>query len=850
MDTCFHLCPTSAFAIASRWRDRDVGRSDRMLASLLEAALNSDVISPSSAWATAALPFAYSLVDFAGQCIAKEKKPAKQQLILNDLVTNFRQQGITGKEWKVIGRLAEKYNLHHDALNQLELLIGKENEEKASRPNHDSYEGDNTHGTCEELFGNIEILTNAGIQKALVIWKKLEGYRDSMVFWNYVSNQITNAHAVQYLLMIANAEYLSFFDIRDAIRSIPIELKEKVGIKKVWPKVVSIIAERFPDYFLRSGYYRDEILGFLGNDEQSLYAVRTGIFKSLSESNGLETASTFYGFAGTCVQELTEDGAKTLFDFALSRFEIHIDKKDYADGPWRAELHPPMEMTISLTGYIWASLGSPESNERWRAAHVVRRLYRLGCQEEIDALIGWMCDGQVEPFTCEKYPFYNMHARQYLLVALSRCVSESPDILIKHSETFCNIALNDESHILIQSYATTIALVISKANPSIYGSDIINQLQQIGKSPFPIETVDNYREKRDTLWHQQGNLDLSLDFSFGYDFDRYWFEPLGDVFNVPGKQVEELATEVVLKNWQLSFSERYFRDPRQEIWNKRRDRSTGHSHSSYPKTDNYSFYLSYHAMMSVAAKLLKVMPVIHSHDWKDDEWKDWLGRHLLTRDNGLWLADRRDFIPVIRRQWLYEKTDDDWRWQIRPNDFLDVLLFEQQNQTWLNVAASWNDYHSGHDEDIYIASRLVPCWASASLQRAIINHPCDMSGGISLGHFDSQDYEEEPEYPFKSKKWYTQGESYSRVDEFDPFAGALEYPPILPSPEIVSELNLSTDNENRNWYCEVTDGVVLSSKLWSEDKPLNEENDYCSKGNQLQASLKFLKVFLSNLIWI
>src|SRR5690606_30939479 len=110
-----------------------------------------------------------------------------------------------------------------------------------------------------------------------------------------------------------------------------------------------------------------------------------------------------------------------------------------------------------------------------------------------------------------------------------------------------------------------------------------------------------------------GIVDTSLDLSFGHDFDAYWLKPLGDVFKVPEKQIEELAIEVVLKDWQLSFSERFIRDPRQELWKNRRDGSTSFRHSSYPKTDDYRFYLSYHAMMTVAAKLLKTIPVIHSH---------------------------------------------------------------------------------------------------------------------------------------------------------------------------------------------------------------------------------------------
>ena len=220
-------------------------------------------------------------------------------------------------------------------------------------------------------------------------------------------------------------------------------------------------------------------------------------------------------------------------------------------------------------------------------------------------------------------------------------------------------------------------------------------------------------------------------------------------------------------------------------------------------------------------------------------------RHLLTRDDGYWLADRRDFIPVVRRQWLSDKTDNDWRWQIWPQDFLDVLLFEQQGETWLNVAGSWNEYRDGHNESIYISSRLVPSWASASLQRAIVHHQSDASDSKSLAHFDDRDYDDCTDHPFKLTRWYTEGDRHDRVDEFDPYAGALDYPLITLNQETALQLKLTPDSENRYWYDADTDAPVLCSQLWSEDKPERGDNDYCSKGKRLQASLTLLKNLLS-----
>ena len=93
-----------------------------------------------------------------------------------------------------------------------------------------------------------------------------------------------------------------------------------------------------------------------------------------------------------------------------------------------------------------------------------------------------------------------------------------------------------------------------------------------------------------------------------------------------------------------------------ELWNSRRnDRKTWLIIGSYPRVDNYSFYLSYHAMFVVAAKLLQKMPVVKKHDWYEDEWTEWLQHHLLTHKDGRWLADRRDPAPLLQPEWINQR---------------------------------------------------------------------------------------------------------------------------------------------------------------------------------------------------
>jgi phage/plasmid-associated DNA primase len=68
-------------------------------------------------------------------------------------------------------------------------------------------------------------------------------------------------------------------------------------------------------------------------------------------------------------------------------------------------------------------------------------------------------------------------------------------------------------------------------------------------SSFPVKKIESRSEDIISCWHQEGKVNSDLHFYHEYDFYRYWFEPLGRVFGISAKQVEELATMVVVEEW-------------------------------------------------------------------------------------------------------------------------------------------------------------------------------------------------------------------------------------------------------------------------------------------------------------
>ena len=252
-------------------------------------------------------------------------------------------------------------------------------------------------------------------------------------------------------------------------------------------------------------------------------------------------------------------------------------------------------------------------------------------------------------------------------------------------------------------------------------------------------------------------------------------------------------------------------------------------------------------MMTVAANLLKSMPIVHFSEWHEDEWQNWLTPHLLNQDDDHWLSDSRGFIPASRRQWLSEEKDKDWRWQVWPNDFLESLFIERRGETWLNVAGSWDWYKEGYNETISISSRLVPSSVASSLQRTIAFDEGYLLDGYGLSDFDYNDHYEEAEHPLRLRTWYSQGDIRTRVDEFDPYSGSIRYPAIKIQEDLKSLFNLVSNDKNCSWEEADAKKVVLLTPIWSEDKLERDDSGYLSKGNRLQASLSFLKTMLDTL---
>ncbi|MFT6908207.1 MAG: hypothetical protein ACJAS1_004901, partial [Oleiphilaceae bacterium] len=837
--TCFQLSPESAFAIFNRWKERNVGWSDRQMYTLAHSAIDSKFTTPSSLWSLSAFSWEYSRQDFCEKCIAQETSKYKQQLILDQLIRDLRVKGIVGDIWRKVSDIAKEYELKNDELNNIrQLLNSNETRNTASLPSTENSEQDHEiENSWKNVYGQFDLLTANGFRDAYRVYDDQRSPGGPEKFWYGCYHKVTSRRLVSFLKIVSESELLEFYDLRSAFEKIPPEWKAKPSVKKSWDNVVSYIASRFPNRFTEI-YERSYFLGCFILGENTTKAIQEGVIKGLSDSVDIESPRALFSFAHYSSSKLTIEQAKELVDFGLSRFEEFIDE-DYADGNWNTDLEPPQSLPCALSGYIFANLGSPYAEERWRAVHAVIRLYKLNCQTEINILIGHISSALSLAYTPTKYPFYELHAKLYLLIALTRCIDEGSDLLHGSRQFFSDIALRSKQGVLLQYYAKQICLKIEKHQPNSFDKSTMEKISNSCISRLPHLNENQYRHRTDSPWHKANLLNKLPEVWFSYDFDRSWFKPLGRVFGISSDQVKDLAKDVLTNQWAMTFKTAHIPDPRSELWKNRRD---GYdfcdARSGYPKIDDYRFYISYHLMLEVASKLLGAMPIIKEDDEDFSAWHIWLQRHLVLSDSKLLLSELRDPIPITRRDWVECAYEDDWRWQIVDNDFIDLLVKKDNDLFSLNVAGEWSEYKDGRREKISFSSILVPKKLSQSLLVTTMNFDNHMHE-CYLSDFCESRYTRKSNHQFLGKEWLSRDGENSDIESNDPFAGAIYAQPFQLSGDVIKVVEVGCSEDQKNYYLLDDNSICLQRKYWSEDKP-SDPDIYIRTGSLATASLGFL----------
>jgi hypothetical protein len=310
---------------------------------------------------------------------------------------------------------------------------------------------------------------------------------------------------------------------------------------------------------------------------------------------------------------------------------------EVGDGPWTPSFVVPSDETALVAGLIWSRLGHPAAAMRWRAAHAIRRFAALGRFEVIDHLVDLAGTDDAMPFVDAKQPFYVMHARLWLLIALARIAKDDASPMVQHRGYFERTAFStDFPHVIMREFALMALRAIAPLLDSAARDTLAARMAPANRSPWPHAPRADYTEFR-YLPRPDTSPRAENSFSLDYDFNKYQVERLCHVFACPGWQVED-RINVIVRRWDATISGMY-EDARSDGID--RSWSSGYM----PERDQYGGYLGWHALMLVAGDLLATQAVVGEH-WDGDAWIAYLDDYLVSRDDGLWLADLTDLFPL------------------------------------------------------------------------------------------------------------------------------------------------------------------------------------------------------------
>jgi hypothetical protein len=846
---CAKMSPSTAIASLSRWRDRDVGRFKWLLDSLLIEFAFSKLHAPSVTTSLSCFLSQLQLESFVPNLLCSAMPKKDKQIILDDTVKRYRLEGIHVNAWELLHDAALSNDLENAVLNKTTAFyktidkdsFGTGGLEKILNQEQESF----GKFDWSVIFKDVDLAAPDGFSMAVKLFEDKQ-LIDSQTFipksklWEKISETIEEKKLFDFVESVFLEEELGIYDAVKLLAALSVKWSKKISFQKKWPSIIMKAGEKYAEEIIAESWFNFAVENLKLTDELQ-NDLKRGILQRLSEGTEFENAGTFFGFARIASSLLSAKEAESLASYSLSRFEMHMPDY-YGDGLWSEWMQVSSDINESTAGFIWSALGSPMAEMRWQATHCVRKLAELGALDLLEAIMQWLELDKADGFGSEKYPFYNLHARQYLLIALARVSMDKPEILCKYSRIFVKHC--EFEHIIIHKFAFDIILNIEKAFPGTYESSELTSLKYMGLSSMPAINV-KYGDKRDSWWHSSGEIKKNKKQLFAFDFDKYWFEPLGDVFAVSGLQVQDLAASVLKEKWKVDLKG-YNADPRVEIWNRSsRGHDTEHSHSSYPKTDNLSFYYSYHSLMAAASKLIKKMPVAITDYFEesDDNWQEWLTEHLLTRSDGKWLSDIRDELPLVRPGWIDVENNKDWDSQIRDDDFVKCILTEEKDQSWINVAGYWNEKENDRKESYIITSALVSPESSESLLNALSS--CTDPYDAHLPEYEENDAEIDVE-PFMLKGWIEHRNAPKGIDSLDPFSGNASYSSYVIGEKILEKLKESASRSENDWHLPMTLETALLGRSWNSfTESKNEES--AQSGTNLKITVPFLKFLCKTL---
>lgn len=834
------------FGKLARWDDREKAEFSFSLLPVLTSLLEADKIDPEIAMGILRLAKSVELhvsgtADMAA--VLEKKRFGNSKVLITELIRQFLQNhpGVyMRKAMPVLKEAAEKELGSESEISEyLSLSLPRfiDLQEQADERRNGSGKNVSKNDPVSDAKLR-EIAENFDPKDAKSVSKTIDSlnerdidYYEWKPLFDLIRSKIEYKDRPAYLLIISGSKTLALYR----------KIEELQQCKKEWATSSSALSAVFRQ--LGESLIRSHSIDLLFDDSFSDSSLRN--IAALSDTPepilALQIAGIYSGrdldvaaavwmnlAAIICCKSKPGEGQKALKRLLNSEAAKLLSIVE--DGEWRDELRIEATQTEVAAALVWRSLGSPTTEQRWRAAHSLRTFARFGRWEIIESVLARFSTKTGGAFQASELPFYFLHARLWLLIALARIAIDHPEQIAKHSE-FLNAVVRDRSmpHVLFQHFAAHALLACDKGGGIKLTDDEVGFLMNVNKSPFA--STKSERTYSDYYSGRPGSIPKPDNpFQLEHDFDKTDVAALSRIFDRSHWEMVDAVSDWVRK-FDSGVSDMYESGGRSKP-----DSRSGVTSEAY---HIYGYHLGWQALLFVAGDCVAKYPVSQPpyHDG-EDQLGEWIGRNTLTRKDGLWLSDGTDWPPVDSQFNLLEPgsaiTGD-------KRKLLDLLRIDGAIRDELTISGTW---HSVDGIAVNISSALVDSTKASRAARKLAREDPFQAWLPEVEQYEGGD-----EYSHHGKDfhtpWIVNPQVEPRLDGLDLLASRRATDRQRLAAPVNALLSLSTSDPFHREWADSSGRTVVRSEAWRRE-PTYEDRE-SSYGERLVCLSEAIRSVLASM---
>ncbi len=466
---------------------------------------------------------------------------------------------------------------------------------------------------------------------------------------------------------------------------------------------------------------------------------------------------------------------------------------EIGEGPFRPAHVIGGNEAAFFADIIWHLLGDDDAYLRWTVARGLNTLVELGLKDELGLLLDRFDQREIAALVSSDrgLPFQN--SRQWLLMGLARVTLRQGRTMGGLQHQLLALAQRTDLHIIHKVHIARCLRNIG--NNGLRDVHLEELLDQIDQPPCGIVISDVY----------PGAAKSASTFHFDYEFAKHEISTLARLFNLEHGTVKDAIAAEITRLWPDATSLNDFPGRQRYDWDQ------GDRYESYRE------HIQRHALLSAATSLSERLPVVvPSYELGDNSpWLEWRDRYDVTFDDGSWLSDRKDAVPLQAKEDLLGKKIGQQEALLDQRTVLRKLgLVDATANALVPLYGRWT---SPDDVHVRITSALTE--RKGAIGRCIAfakqpSHDLWLPEFWDEGYYDHRCRQESIFTPFL---WAPETHSLG-IDVGDEIAA--EGPAGRPrlGIDLTKSLMLANDTDGGDWHT-VDGSLALRSQVWGNWEP-------------------------------